>query len=81
MLDPRIPDDWPGYEIDFRTPSGRTLYQISVLVRNGAGEITGLEVDGEATTLTNGTARWPMVDDGATHTVRVALGGGRRSAT
>jgi cellobiose phosphorylase len=76
VLDPRVPDSWPGYQIDFRTPSGRTLYQIEVTNPSGnAAHVRSLTVDGNSVEFSEGTARWFMVDDGGTHTVKVVLGG------
>jgi len=73
VLDPRVPDAWPGFGIEFRTPSGRTRYQIEVVVAGGAARVESLVVDGRALALA-GVARWPLVDDGAVHAVRVVLG-------
>ncbi|NQX01832.1 glycosyl transferase [bacterium] len=75
VLDPRVPDGWPGYDIDFRTPSGRTLYRIEVRVPQGnADGVAGFTVDGVAGSTDNGIARWPMLDDGGGHVVAVVLG-------
>lgn len=76
MLDPRVPDNWPGYSIDFLTPSGKTLYRIEVIIPDGkAGKVRELSVNGKSIALEDSLARWPMTDDGAEHTVRVTLGG------
>ncbi len=75
VLDPRVPDGWPGFSIDFRTPSGRTLYRIEVVIPDGnASGAAGLSVDGESVGLESGIARWPMLDDGNEHSVFVTLG-------
>ena len=75
VLDSRVPDGWPGYSIDFRTLSGRTLYRIEVIIPDGnAAKVTGISVDGSSIKPENFTARWPMQDDGNEHTVRVMLG-------
>ena len=71
LLDPCIPRAWPGYEIDFRYHSAR--YEI--VVENPQGVSRGVassELDGQA--LPGGNAVIPLVDDGATHQVRVVLG-------
>ena len=70
-LNPCIPRSWPGFEIRFR--HGRTMYEISVQNRNGAGRgVTRVALDGvdiEATDM-----RIALQDDGATHRVSVVLG-------
>jgi len=71
LLEPCIPRAWPGYEIDFRYRSAR--YEI--VVENPLGVSRGVasaELDGR--TLTDRSAAIPLVDDGATHRVRVVLG-------
>jgi cyclic beta-1,2-glucan synthetase len=71
VLDPCIPRAWPGYEIDFRYHSAR--YEI--VVENPQGVCRGVassELDGRS--LPVGDATIPLVDDGATHRVRVVLG-------
>ncbi len=78
LLGPCIPRAWRGYEIEFRYHSAR--YQI--VVENPQGVSQGVvtaylderaAADGGAT-LADGAAVIPLVDDGATHTVRVVLG-------
>ncbi len=75
VLSPRVPDGWPGFSIRYRTVSGKTLYQILVSVESGrADQVTAVKVDGKAVPVKDGTARWGIQDDGATHTVDVILG-------
>ncbi len=75
VLDPRVPDGWPGYSIDFRTPSGKTRYRIEVAIPHGnVSGVARFTVDGESLPVENGIARWPMSDDGGTHLVAVVLG-------
>jgi cellobiose phosphorylase len=71
VLDPRVPDTWPGFAIEFRTPSGRTLYRIDVAIPGKAERASFLTVDGQALEVRDGIARWAMVDDGKEHEVRV----------
>jgi cyclic beta-1,2-glucan synthetase len=71
VIDPCIPRAWPSYEIDFRYHS--STYEI--VVENPQGVSRGVassELDGGA--LPGGGAAIPLVDDGATHHVRVVLG-------
>jgi cyclic beta-1,2-glucan synthetase len=80
VLDPRVPDSWPGFTITFRTPSGRTTYQIDVVIEDSdASTVIRLTVDGAVFNPVNFTARWPMIDDGNHHPVRITLGA--RSST
>ncbi len=75
VLDPRIPDSWPGFSIDYRSPSGKTRYHIQATVTAGnASHLISLTLDSQALPLTDGIARWPLLDDGATHSVQVTLG-------
>ncbi len=71
VMDPCIPRSWPGYEIDFRYRSAR--YEIVVENPNGVSRgVVSSELDGRA--LPAGDAGVPLVDDGATHQIRVLLG-------
>ncbi len=75
VLAPRIPDGWPGFEIQYRTISGRTVYEISVTVVGGKAEnVIGLTIDGLKLDSDPGIARWKIDDDGSNHSVRVELG-------
>ncbi|MGE5142443.1 MAG: GH36-type glycosyl hydrolase domain-containing protein, partial [Acidobacteriota bacterium] len=68
-LDPCIPAAWPEYSITWRY--GSTGYEI--FVANPDHRCRGIaqaELDGEAVD----PAAVPLVDDGATHRVRVVLG-------
>ena len=71
MLDPCIPRSWPSYEIDFRYRSA--TYEIVVENPNGVSRgVASSELDGQR--LARIGAAIPLVDDGATHHVRVVLG-------
>ncbi len=75
VLAPRIPDNWPGFSIAYRTISGKTTYQIGVTVTGAsAAKVKALSVDGETVNLSDGVARWPIQDDGKVHPVEVTLG-------
>ncbi len=72
VLDPCIPHGWPSFEITFRYRS--SLYEITV--ENPLGVCRGIlaiKLDGEMLTSA-GDLLIPLVDDGATHGVRVVLG-------
>ncbi len=71
-FDPCIPRGWPGFDIAFRHRSSR--YEISV--DNPLGVCRGVlatKLDGEMLTG-NRKSLIPLVDDGATHSVKVVLG-------
>ncbi len=71
LLDPRVPREWPGFEISFRYRSSR--YEITVAGTAGANRrIASLQLDGRA--LSPQPALVPLVDDGTTHQVRAVLG-------
>jgi cyclic beta-1,2-glucan synthetase len=70
-LDPCVPRAWRDFEIAFRHQT--TRYEVSV--ENHAGVCRGiarLELDGQV--LPHGLTQIALVDDGATHHVRVILG-------
>jgi cyclic beta-1,2-glucan glucanotransferase len=70
-LDPCVPRAWRGFEIAFRFRSA--CYEITV--ENPLGVMRGvvrLELDGKA--MSGDPAQIPLVDDDATHRVRVVLG-------
>jgi cyclic beta-1,2-glucan synthetase len=75
VLDPRVPDDWPGFSIDFKTISGRTRYRIEVSIPDGnASQVLRISLNGESLAPEDGVARWPMLDDGKSHALRITLG-------
>ncbi len=70
-LDPCIPQGWRRFEITFRYHASR--YEIAVENPNGVRRgIASVEVDGSP--LPPGRASLPLVNDGATHRIRVVLG-------
>jgi cyclic beta-1,2-glucan synthetase len=71
VLNPCIPRGWPGFEIRYR--HGRTMYEIAVQNRYGAGRgVTHITLDG--VDIEGPAARIALKDDGATHKVSVTLG-------
>jgi cyclic beta-1,2-glucan synthetase len=79
-IDPCIPRAWPVYKATFRFRSSR--YEIIVENPHGATRgVASVELDGiPLDAILGGTptarAELPLVDDGATHRVRVVLGHG-----
>ncbi|MGE5302626.1 MAG: GH36-type glycosyl hydrolase domain-containing protein [Alphaproteobacteria bacterium] len=71
-LDPCIPRAWRSFEITFRYHSSR--YEI--VVANPQGVARGISsVDLDGVSLAAGSMHIQLADDGATHHVRVVLGG------
>jgi cyclic beta-1,2-glucan synthetase len=71
LLDPCIPTSWPRFELTYKHRSAR--YHITVENPRGVSRgVSSATLDGNA--LPSGPARVPLVDDGATHNVRVMLG-------
>jgi cyclic beta-1,2-glucan synthetase len=84
-IDPRIPRDWPGFEVEIRlgaregpaprapSPPQETLYRIQVRNPEGVGMgVRSMEVDGERVPGN----RFEFRRDGGTHYVTVVLGEG-----
>ena len=70
-IDPCIPRSWPGFSITFRYHSSR--YEVRVENPHGVTRgVSRVEVDGRE--IATGRAAVPLVDDGATHQVKVRLG-------
>ncbi len=70
-IDPRIPRAWPGFEIAYRYKS--SLYEIAVEnPRSVNCGIAALELDGAALDDKDGLI--DLVDDGATHKLRIVMG-------
>lgn len=71
-LDPRLPDDWPGYSATYRF--GGASYAISVRrsPAGGAGAAPRLTVDGQDVPI-DGIASFELKDDGAGHVVELKV--------
>ena len=78
FVDPCIPRAWRRYQMTFRYQSAR--YEIRVENPRGVSRgVVSAEVDRQAPTERDGTPRLrlaeiPLVDDGATHEIRIVLG-------
>ncbi|PQV65427.1 cyclic beta-1,2-glucan synthetase [Abditibacterium utsteinense] len=69
LIDPAIPDYWPGFSLKYR--HGAAIYQIEVRNPDGVERgVARIEVDGKLIR----TTEIPLKDDGATHQVIVTLG-------
>ncbi len=72
-LTPRVPDDWDGFTLRYRTDARGTVYVVRV-GRDGPGGATSGGADGRPVDVENGTARVPLVSDGEEHAVEIRLG-------
>jgi cyclic beta-1,2-glucan synthetase len=69
-VDPCIPRAWRGFRLNFRYHSAR--YEIGVENPHGVTRgVVSVEIDGALLAHSSGI---PLVDDGATHVMRVVLG-------
>src|SRR5690606_2379594 len=73
VLRPCIPADWPGFTLRWRVPDGAAAYEI-VVTRAGAAGRTSAALDGAPLRVEDGSVRFPLAADGATHRVDVRLG-------
>jgi cyclic beta-1,2-glucan synthetase len=70
LIEPSIPRSWPGYELTYRHLSSR--YEVTVENPHGVnGGVHGAWLDDQRLAP---AASIPLVDDGATHKVRIVLG-------
>ncbi len=71
LLDPCVPRAWPRFEIVLRYRSAR--YEIAVENPHGVSRgVARAEIDGNI--VPGGSTPIPLLDDGATHKVRIVLG-------
>jgi cyclic beta-1,2-glucan synthetase len=71
VIEPCIPKAWKGFEMSFKYHSAR--YDIAVENPRGVNRgVTRMELDGD--TLTAGTVRIGLNDDGVIHRIRIVLG-------
>lgn len=74
VLEPRIPDDWSGFCIHYRHGRG-TVYHIEVANPQGkAARVRQATLDGAELATQGGRVQFRIEDDGASHTVFLALG-------
>lgn len=76
VLEPRIPEDWKEFRLQYRHGLQGTVYEIHVTNpgAGGAAAVQSASLDGAQLTLEGGNVRVGLVDDGASHTVVVTLG-------
>ena len=73
-IDPRIPDGWPGFEMDYR-PGAGVHYRIEVANPQACAQrVVSASLDGGALAVGAQGVRIPLLRDGARHRVAVVLG-------
>ncbi len=74
VLQPCIPDDWPGYRLSYRHPDQGTIYDISLQKPEGkAGRIVAATLDGVPLVVDNDGPRIPLLSDGQRHSVSITM--------
>ncbi len=75
VVDPRIPDAWPGFRVSLRLNDGASRYAVEVENPSGrTAAVTAITLDGVPGRVTDGIGRVALLRDGVDHTVRVQLG-------
>jgi cyclic beta-1,2-glucan synthetase len=75
VVDPCIPDGWPGFSIALRLPGDGTRYELRVRNPSGrAAAVTEATLDGARLPVRGGVGRIPLVRDGGLHRVELVLG-------
>lgn len=75
VVDPRVPDAWPGFHVALRLNDGASRYTVTVENPSGrAAAVQAIELDGVPGRVQDGAGRVPLLRDGAEHAVRVRLG-------
>ena len=79
VIDPCIPDSWPGFKATWKIPGSGTTYRIEVGNPDlCSAAIAQATVDGKPVTAGPEALRIPLVADGGQHQVEVSLGPGSR---
>ena len=76
VLDPCVPDEWPGFEIELRGPDGT---RTSITARNPdrcTEAIVSAHLDGESLPLDGRACRVRVPRDGGSHAIELVLGSG-----
>jgi cyclic beta-1,2-glucan synthetase len=72
---PCIPDQWPGFTVRLRLSPERTALSIrAVNPGRNARAVVHAAMDGRRVDIAAGTARVPLVRDGAEHEIEIVLG-------
>ena len=75
VMEPCIPDMWPGFEMTWQLPGGDTTYRIVATNPDScSASIVRALVDGEVVAAGPRALRIPLLADGQSHRVEVTLG-------
>jgi cyclic beta-1,2-glucan synthetase len=75
VLEPCIPDQWPGFVMTWKLPASETTYRIAVVNPDSCSvSIRRATVDGEPVATGLRALRIPLLRDGKSHEVEVTLG-------
>jgi cyclic beta-1,2-glucan synthetase len=75
VLEPCIPDQWPGFVMTWKLPDSDTTYRIAVVNPDScSASILRATVDGESVATGPRALRIPLLKDGKSHQVEVTLG-------
>ncbi|MEO8604075.1 MAG: glycosyl transferase [bacterium] len=75
IVDPRIPDSWPGFSVTLTLHGGETRYAVTVDNPSGvAAGVVAADLDGNPGRVVEGAAQVPLLRDGVVHQVKVVLG-------
>jgi cyclic beta-1,2-glucan synthetase len=75
VLEPCIPDAWPGYALTWRLPGDKTTYRITVTNPEGcSAAVRRATLDGAPVSCEPHAVRIPLCRDGQTHQLDVILG-------
>ena len=76
VVQPCIPDEWPGFRVDWRVPGAEGTH-VEIVVRNPdacSESVRSATLDGRPLAVADGAARSPLPRDGARHRIEVVLG-------
>jgi cyclic beta-1,2-glucan synthetase len=74
LIDPRIPDEWPGFSVELSLHGGACQCEIAVEnPTHSASRVASVTVDGQTAAVLDGIGRVPLRRDGVRHRVRVVL--------
>jgi cyclic beta-1,2-glucan synthetase len=75
VVAPRVPDAWPGFEVEYCLPGSGTVCQLCVNNPHGtAARVVAATLDGAPVTIADGAARLCLSPDGRRHAAVVTLG-------
>ncbi|MFN8588842.1 MAG: glycosyl transferase [Candidatus Eisenbacteria bacterium] len=75
---PCVPDDWPGFEMDYRIPGGSAVLELRVQNPSGCSEaVVSATFDGQAVAVCDGAVEVPASRGAGRHRLDLVLGARR----